>query len=128
MEEKVKFELIGQELIRKEVKRYGSGTSATLYLPGDWAGQMVAVIRLGPASDEEDIELLPWGQWVKDLPDEGMRVWRCPYCLEEVHCEAFPDGPFESDDHVLCECDRYFKIGTGARWKQQIALEEDGDE
>ncbi|MCP1661861.1 MAG: hypothetical protein D5R96_09425 [Methanocalculus sp. MSAO_Arc2] len=124
MEDKIKIELSGYEVIRKEVKKYGSGSSATLYLPGDWGGQLIACVRLGPATDEEDTTLLPWGQWVRDLP--GERIWMCPYCLTTILCEAFPDGPFERDEVVLCgECDRHFKIGTQPRWKQQVTLEDE---
>ncbi len=39
-----KFEVFGQEMIEKEVKR--AGNSGRVYLPPDWVGKMVKIIRL----------------------------------------------------------------------------------
>ncbi len=41
---KVKFEVYGEEMIEKEVK--SSGNSGRLYLPPDWIGKCVKIIRL----------------------------------------------------------------------------------
>lgn len=42
---RVKFEVFGQEMVEKEVKP--SGNSGRVYLPPDWVGGRVKVIRLG---------------------------------------------------------------------------------
>jgi putative transposon-encoded protein len=42
---KVKFEVYGEEMIEKEVKR--SGNSGRVYLPPEWIGKHVKIIRLG---------------------------------------------------------------------------------
>ncbi|TET89296.1 MAG: DUF2080 family transposase-associated protein [Methanomassiliicoccales archaeon] len=39
-----KFEVFGQEMIEKEVKR--AGNSGRVYLPPDWVGKKVKIIRL----------------------------------------------------------------------------------
>ena len=39
-----KFEVFGQEMIEKEVKP--SGSSGRIYLPPDWIGKHVKIIRL----------------------------------------------------------------------------------
>jgi len=39
-----KFEIFGQEMIEKEVKP--SGSSGRIYLPPDWIGKRVKIIRL----------------------------------------------------------------------------------
>jgi putative transposon-encoded protein len=40
---KVKFEIYGEEMIEKEVKL--SGNSGRIYLPPDWVGHQVKIIR-----------------------------------------------------------------------------------
>ncbi|UCD91806.1 MAG: DUF2080 family transposase-associated protein [Methanobacteriota archaeon] len=39
-----KFEVFGQEMIEKEVKQ--AGNSGRVYLPPDWVGKKVKIIRL----------------------------------------------------------------------------------
>jgi putative transposon-encoded protein len=41
---KVKFEIFGEEMLEKEVKL--SGNSGRIYLPPDWVGKHVKIIRL----------------------------------------------------------------------------------
>ena len=41
---KVKFEVYGEEMIEKDVKM--SGNSGRIYLPPDWVGHKVKVIRI----------------------------------------------------------------------------------
>lgn len=41
---KVKFEFYGEEMIEKEVKL--SGNSGRVYLPPDWVGHQVKIIRI----------------------------------------------------------------------------------
>ena len=41
---KVKFEIFGEEMIAKEVKQ--SGNSGRIYLPPDWVGKHVKIIRV----------------------------------------------------------------------------------
>jgi len=41
---KPKFEVFGQEMLEKVVKR--SGNSGRVYLPPDWIGKKVKIIRL----------------------------------------------------------------------------------
>ena len=41
---KVKFEVYGEEMIEKEVK--SSGNSGRVYLPPDWVGHQVKIIRI----------------------------------------------------------------------------------
>jgi putative transposon-encoded protein len=41
---KVKFEVYGEEMIEKEVK--SSGNSGRVYLPPDWVGRHVKIIRI----------------------------------------------------------------------------------
>jgi putative transposon-encoded protein len=41
---KVRFEIYGEELIEKVVK--SSGNSGRVYLPFDWVGQYVKIIRM----------------------------------------------------------------------------------
>ena len=41
---KVKFEIFGEEMLEKEVKI--SGNSGRIYLPPDWVGKHVKIIRL----------------------------------------------------------------------------------
>jgi putative transposon-encoded protein len=41
----VKFEVFGEEMVEKEVKP--SGNSGRVYLPPDWVGSRVKVIRIG---------------------------------------------------------------------------------
>jgi putative transposon-encoded protein len=41
---KVKFEVYGEEMIEKEVKL--SGNSGRVYLPPDWVGRRVKIIRI----------------------------------------------------------------------------------
>ncbi len=41
---KVKFEVFGEEMIEKEVKR--SGNSGRVYLPPEWVGKQVKIIRI----------------------------------------------------------------------------------
>jgi putative transposon-encoded protein len=41
---KVKFEVFGEEMIQKETKL--SGNSGRVYLPPDWVGHRVKVIRI----------------------------------------------------------------------------------
>jgi len=42
---KVKFEVYGEEMLEKWVK--ASGDSGRVYLPSDWVGRRVKVIRIG---------------------------------------------------------------------------------
>ena len=42
---KVKFEVYGEEMLEKWVK--SSGDSGRVYLPSDWVGHRVKVIRIG---------------------------------------------------------------------------------
>ena len=42
-QEKVKFEIYGEEMLEKEVKQ--SGNSGRVYLPPDWVGHRVKIIR-----------------------------------------------------------------------------------
>jgi putative transposon-encoded protein len=41
---KAKFEVFGEEMIEKEVKQ--SGNSGRVYLPPDWVGKLVKIIRI----------------------------------------------------------------------------------
>ncbi len=41
---KAKFEVFGEEMIEKEVKQ--SGNSGRVYLPPEWVGKHVKIIRL----------------------------------------------------------------------------------
>jgi putative transposon-encoded protein len=41
---KTKFEVFGEEMIEKEVKQ--SGNSGRVYLPLDWVGQHIKIIRI----------------------------------------------------------------------------------
>lgn len=41
---KVKFEIYGEELLEKEVGQ--SGNSGRVYLPQDWVGKRVKIIRM----------------------------------------------------------------------------------
>ena len=41
---KVKFEIYGEEMLEKEVKL--SGNSGRIYLPPDWIGHMVKIVRI----------------------------------------------------------------------------------
>lgn len=41
---KVKFEIYGEEMVEKMVK--ASGNSGRIYLPPDWVGHKVKIIRL----------------------------------------------------------------------------------
>ena len=41
---KAKFGVFGKEMIEKEVKR--SGNSGRVYLPSDWVGKLVKIIRI----------------------------------------------------------------------------------
>ena len=40
----VKFEVYGQEMIEKEVKQ--AGNSGRIYLPPDWVGKKVKIVRV----------------------------------------------------------------------------------
>jgi putative transposon-encoded protein len=42
--QKVKFEILGEELIEKEVKQ--SGDSGRVYLPVEWVGKHIKIIRV----------------------------------------------------------------------------------
>jgi putative transposon-encoded protein len=42
--DKVKFEVYGEEVISKEVKQ--SGNSGRVYLPPDWIGKHIKIIRI----------------------------------------------------------------------------------
>jgi len=42
---KAKFEVYGEEMIEKEVKQ--SGNSGRVYLPPEWVGKHVKIIRVG---------------------------------------------------------------------------------
>jgi len=42
--QKVKFEVYGEEMISKEVKQ--SGNSGRVYLPPDWIGKHLKIIRI----------------------------------------------------------------------------------
>ena len=41
---KVKFEVYGEEMVEKKVKQ--SGNSGRVYLPPDWVGSSVKIIRI----------------------------------------------------------------------------------
>jgi len=41
---KVKFEIFGEEMLEKEVKL--SGNSGRIYLPPDWVGKHVKIVRI----------------------------------------------------------------------------------
>ncbi len=41
---KVKFEIFGEEMLEKEVK--SSGNSGRVYLPPDWVGHHVKIVRI----------------------------------------------------------------------------------
>lgn len=41
---KVKFEIYGEEMIEKEVKQ--SGNSGRIYLPPEWIGKHVKIVRI----------------------------------------------------------------------------------
>ena len=41
---KAKFEVFGEEMIEKEVKQ--SGNSGRVYLPPEWVGRQVKIIRI----------------------------------------------------------------------------------
>ena len=43
-ERKVKFEIYGEEMIEKKVK--SSGNSGRVYLPPNWVGHQVKIIRI----------------------------------------------------------------------------------
>ena len=40
----VKFEVYGQEMLEKEVKQ--AGNSGRIYLPPDWVGKKVKIVRV----------------------------------------------------------------------------------
>ena len=42
--DKVKFEIYGEEMIEKEVK--SSGNSGRIYLPPNWVGHIVKIIKV----------------------------------------------------------------------------------
>lgn len=44
VQSKVKFEVYGEELLEKEVKQ--SGNSGRVYLPPEWVGKHVKIIRI----------------------------------------------------------------------------------
>jgi putative transposon-encoded protein len=44
IQNKVKFEVYGEEMIEKEVKQ--SGNSGRVYLPPEWVGKHVKIIRI----------------------------------------------------------------------------------
>ena len=44
IQNKSKFEVYGEEMIEKEVKQ--SGNSGRVYLPPDWVGKRVKIIRI----------------------------------------------------------------------------------
>jgi len=44
IQNKVKFEAYGEEMIEKEVKQ--SGNSGRVYLPPEWVGKHVKIIRI----------------------------------------------------------------------------------
>ncbi len=44
VQDKVKFEVYGEEMIEKEVKQ--SGNSGRVYLPPEWVGKHVKIIRI----------------------------------------------------------------------------------
>ena len=44
IQNKSKFELYGEEMIEKEVKQ--SGNSGRVYLPPEWVGKRVKIIRI----------------------------------------------------------------------------------
>ncbi|MFO7713853.1 DUF2080 family transposase-associated protein [Desulfosarcina sp.] len=41
---KTEFKILGEEMIEKEVKT--SGKTGRVYLPGDWVGRIVKIIRM----------------------------------------------------------------------------------
>jgi putative transposon-encoded protein len=44
LQNKAKFEVYGEEMIEKEVKQ--SGNSGRVYLPPEWVGKLVKIIRI----------------------------------------------------------------------------------
>ncbi len=44
VQSKVKFEVYGEEMLEKEVKQ--SGNSGRVYLPPEWVGKHVKIIRI----------------------------------------------------------------------------------
>ena len=44
MSPKTEFRVLGEEMIEKEVKT--SGKTGRVYLPGDWVGRLVKIIRM----------------------------------------------------------------------------------
>ena len=44
IQNKSKFEVYGEEMIEKEVKQ--SGNSGRVYLPPEWVGKLVKIIRI----------------------------------------------------------------------------------
>jgi putative transposon-encoded protein len=44
IQNKVKFEVYGEEMLEKEVKQ--SGNSGRVYLPPEWVGKHVKIIRI----------------------------------------------------------------------------------
>jgi len=42
--QKVKFEVYGEEMLEKEVR--SSGNSGRVYLPPDWVGHRVKIVRI----------------------------------------------------------------------------------
>lgn len=44
VQSKVKFEVFGEEMLEKDVK--SSGNSGRVYLPPDWVGHRVKIIRI----------------------------------------------------------------------------------
>ena len=51
IQNKVKFEVYGEEMIEKEVKQ--SGNSGRVYLPPEWVGKHVKIIRIDWKDDRE---------------------------------------------------------------------------
>ena len=43
-DKRVKFEIYGEEMIEKKVKT--SGKTGRVYLPGDWVGKQVKIVRI----------------------------------------------------------------------------------
>lgn len=53
MNEQMKVEVQGYQILDKKVKGSGKGTSGRVYLPKEWIGRHVKVILLEPVVEEE---------------------------------------------------------------------------
>jgi hypothetical protein len=104
----IQFSLFGSEMLKKTASPGKS--SASVYLPADWAGDEVAVIRL-----VESEKKLPWGVFLSE--NEQGQMWRCPFCLSGILIEPIREGAWQLDETILCgDCNSSFRIGSAPRW------------